>query len=61
MDDNGAPVLLVLTENAIDTSIFPSRIEGLKVKQMVVGHLVAMKGPPGGGAAADTVVAAAAV
>ncbi|HKI84167.1 MAG TPA: hypothetical protein VKA63_07520 [Candidatus Krumholzibacteria bacterium] len=49
VDDNGAPVLLVLTETAVPSTTFPARIQGLKVKQMVVGHLVAMKGPPGGG------------
>ncbi len=49
VDDNGAPVLLVLTETAVPSATFPARIQGLKVKQMVVGHLVAMKGPPGGG------------
>jgi len=49
VDDNGAPVLLVLTETTVPSTTFPARIQGLKVKQMVVGHLVAMKGPPGGG------------
>ncbi len=49
MDDQGAPVILVLTEQELPTKTFPLRIEGLKVQQLVVGKLVAMKDKPGGG------------
>jgi len=49
LDDKGAPVILVLTESALPSGTLPARIDGLKVQEMVVGHIVAMKGKPGGG------------
>ncbi len=46
LDDKGAPVILVLSESALPSGTLPSRIDGLKVREMVVGRIVAMKGRP---------------
>ena len=48
-DEQGAPIILVLTEEPMAPGALPASIEGLKVRQWVTGRIVAMKGPPGGG------------
>ena len=49
IDENGQPFVVVYTERALGPGKLPPFVDGVRVREVVSGRVVAFKGPPGGG------------